>query len=208
MRPTLPGWLNCWTDRRRRWLVDDKREDRTSPPLTRVTGVGRQQQQHWEQLWHQFQFHMSYLDYKRRKTQLQTENKVNVMTLGGIYQFIKVLSTSLVQIIYSRLYHIVEYIYITVLDYCIDLRQLPRSFYQLHQLITIFRGFINIKLSVQNFNNVKPSQATECDCTCIITSKLGDWLTVYSPLCGVLPVFSNEGQHIIMIVANNKHTSK
>ena len=41
--------------------------------------------------------------------------------IGGFSQFIKVLSTILLYIIYSQLYHIVEYIYITELDYCIDL---------------------------------------------------------------------------------------
>ena len=40
---TPPVWLHCWPDERRSWLVDHKR-DRRTPPLARVMGVGRQQQ--------------------------------------------------------------------------------------------------------------------------------------------------------------------
>ena len=42
---TPPEWLHCWPDGQRSWLVDHKREHRTPPPLARVMGVGRQQQQ-------------------------------------------------------------------------------------------------------------------------------------------------------------------
>ena len=39
-----PCRSDCWPDGRRSWLVDHKQEHRT-PPLARIMGVGRQQQQ-------------------------------------------------------------------------------------------------------------------------------------------------------------------